>query len=235
MRSLETVILGVNDGLVSTFLLVAGVAGGGLSSDDILLTAVAGSLAGAVSMATGEYVATKSQNQVMEGELTLERQHVERYPDDEMDELRSLLPLIGLARDENEDDNGNNNIDHLCQQLLHYYREHPQALLKIMTVLEFGVVDDEVRSPMRAGLFSCVLFVAGSLPSVVPFLCSGHEPLLGLAAAAACTVAALLVVGAVKTWATRGNWGSAAVENLAIAGLGGALAYGTGLLFDAFL
>jgi VIT1/CCC1 family predicted Fe2+/Mn2+ transporter len=55
----------VNDGLVSTFLLVAGVAGGGLLSRDILLTAIAGAVAGAVSMAAGEYVATKSQNQVL--------------------------------------------------------------------------------------------------------------------------------------------------------------------------
>ena len=59
------IILGVNDGLVSTFLLVAGVAGGGLLSRDILLTAIAGAVAGAVSMAAGEYVATKSQNQVL--------------------------------------------------------------------------------------------------------------------------------------------------------------------------
>lgn len=54
------IILGVNDGLVSTFLLVAGVAGGGLSSIDILLTAISGAIAGAVSMFAGEFVATKS-------------------------------------------------------------------------------------------------------------------------------------------------------------------------------
>ena len=59
------IILGVNDGLVSTFLLVTGVAGGGMRSRDILLTAIAGALAGAVSMAAGEYIATKSQNEVM--------------------------------------------------------------------------------------------------------------------------------------------------------------------------
>jgi hypothetical protein len=61
------IILGVNDGLVSTFLLVAGVAGSGLTSTDILLTAIAGALAGAVSMASGEFIATKSQNEVLQG------------------------------------------------------------------------------------------------------------------------------------------------------------------------
>lgn len=63
------IILGVNDGLVSTFLLVAGVAGSGLSSTDILLTAIAGALAGAVSMAAGEFTATKSQNEVLKGTI----------------------------------------------------------------------------------------------------------------------------------------------------------------------
>ena len=61
------ILLGVNDGLVSTFLLVAGVVGSGLSSTDILLTAISGALAGAVSMAAGEFVATKSQNEVLTG------------------------------------------------------------------------------------------------------------------------------------------------------------------------
>ena len=59
-------ILGVNDGLVSTFLLVTSVVGGGFDSKEILLTAIAGAIAGAVSMAAGEYIATKSQNQVLD-------------------------------------------------------------------------------------------------------------------------------------------------------------------------
>lgn len=63
------IILGVNDGLVSTFLLVAGVAGSGLTSTDILLTAIASSLAGAVSMAAGEFTATRSQNEVLQGKF----------------------------------------------------------------------------------------------------------------------------------------------------------------------
>ena len=221
------IILGVNDGLISTFLLVAGVAGGGLSSTDILLTALAGSLAGAVSMATGEFVATKSQNEVMQGELALEQEHVDLYRDDEILELESLLPLIGIDVTVAPD---------LVQSLLQHYRAHPTALLKIMTVLEFGVIDDEVRSPIRAGLFSCLLFIVGSLPSVLPFLWVAHDtPLVGLWWAAICTTTALFVVGAVKTWATRGNWCSAAWENLSIAGAGGVLAYGVGVLFDAWL
>ena len=219
-------ILGVNDGLVSTFLLVAGVAGGGLSSNDILLTAIAGSLAGAVSMAAGEYVATKSQNEVMEGELALEQEHVSLYQEDEIHELCNLLPVIGVSEADNPT---------LVQQLLSHYRQHPDALLKIMTALEFGVLDEEIRSPIRAGLFSCLLFVAGSLPSVLPFCFSGMNPTWGLIAAALCTSLALFVVGAVKSWATRGNCWTAAMENLTIAGCGGVFAYAVGVMFDKVL
>ena len=63
----RVMVLGVNDGLVSTFLLVAGVVGGGMDQSAVLLTAISGAIAGAISMFAGEYVATKSQNEVMEG------------------------------------------------------------------------------------------------------------------------------------------------------------------------
>ena len=89
------IILGVNDGLVSTFLF-AGVAGGGLSPQDILLTAISGSIAGAISMAAREYVATKTQNEVMNGELILEKIHVEQNLEEEMMELDGLLIKIGI-------------------------------------------------------------------------------------------------------------------------------------------
>jgi len=221
---MRDLILGVNDGLVSTFLLVAGVAGGGLSSKDILLTAIAGAIAGAVSMCAGEYVATKSQNEVMEGEIALEKEHVARYLEAEVSEVGNLLELIGIPKEE-----GGIN-DELCD----YYRQHPTALLKIMIALEFGVVQAERRSPFRAGGFSCVLFLIGALPSVVPF-CFSVKPVQGLIAAAVITMAALLVVGAVKTWATRGNCVTAAMENLVIAGFGGGFAYGVGVAFDKLL
>ena len=83
------IILGVNDGIVSTFLLVSGVAGGGLESKEILLTALAGALAGAVSMAAGEYVATKSQNEVMQGEIALEQTHISQCLESEIAEIGS--------------------------------------------------------------------------------------------------------------------------------------------------
>jgi vacuolar iron transporter family protein len=222
------IILGVNDGIISTFLLVTGVAGGGLSSRDILMTAIAGGIAGSVSMFAGEYVATKSQNEVMRGEIALEQNHIAHQPDAEIAELANLLELIGICEETTP--------LALRQDLTLFYRNNPKALLKVMVALEFGVLEDEKRRPLRAGLMSCGLFAIGSLPSIIPFIFSGNEPLrIGLAAACFFSLSSLLLVGAVKSWATRGDWVSAAVENFVIAGIGGILAYATGAAFDTLL
>jgi vacuolar iron transporter family protein len=217
------IILGVNDGLVSTFLLVAGVTGGGLSSQNILLTAISGAVAGAISMCAGEYVATKSQNEVMRGELALERIHIAENFDAELEELDSeLLSLIGITTSEGE----------LRQEIKTYYQNNPNALFQLMAALEFGVIDTEERSPVRAGMTSCFLFAGGAVPSVIPFAFSKDNPTNGLIAAAALTSFCLFTVGAIKTWATRTSCTTAAMENLVIATFGGGIAYAVGLLFE---
>lgn len=151
------IILGVNDGLVSTFLLVAGVAGAGLASKDILLTALAGALAGAISMAAGEYVATKSQNEVMRGEINLEEEHVKYNLHEELLELDDLLQKIGIKtrvsasasagasantaassmRDEDEEEEKEKeqgkcvSVVDLHESMKDYYKENPDALLEL--------------------------------------------------------------------------------------------------------
>ena len=74
------IILGVNDGLVSTILLVAVVVGGGPTTSQVLLTAIGGAIAGAISMGAGEYLATKSQTEVLDREIKLERDHIRDRP-----------------------------------------------------------------------------------------------------------------------------------------------------------
>jgi vacuolar iron transporter family protein len=223
-------VLGVNDGLVSTFLLIAGVVGGGLSSTNVLLTAIAGGIAGAVSMSSGEYIATKSQNQVLHGEVALEQSHIRKYKKDELYEVSDLLETIGIPATATE----------LRRQLLSHYEADSEALLKIMVALEFGVVAEEERSAGMAALVSGLLFLIGSLPPILPFCVrrmgeEGVEATDQLIGSAVSTCVALLVVGAVKTWATRTSCLVSSLENLLVAGLGGGFAYGVGMLFDSIL
>ena len=217
------IMLGFNDGLVSTFLLVNAVFAGGLSVSAILLTAVSGALAGAISMFVGEFIATKSQNEVLVGEIELEKRHVRDYLEDEVKQLDSLFTLIGIP-----DDSEERTVRH---QLKQYYKTNPDDLLKCMIALEFGVLDTEIRKPIMAGLTSGGVFVLGSLTSVIPFAIAKH-PVDGIIAAAVVTGVALMVVGGLKTWATRGNFIYASLENVILSGIGAAIAYGVGLAFD---
>jgi VIT1/CCC1 family predicted Fe2+/Mn2+ transporter len=217
---MRDIILGVNDGLVSVFLLVVAVVGGGLASREVLLAALAASVAGAISMAAGEYVATKSQEEVFDGELALEREHLEHHRDVERDEIREMFGDMGLPGE-------------LVEQIVSSLDQDDEAFLKVMMALEFGVVEEERRSPLRAAVFSGLLFLAGSLPSVLTVVFISDPP-TGLWVAAICSGLALFVVGAVKTVTTRKNPVWSGLENVAIAAGGAVLSYIIGRLYDIY-
>lgn len=216
---MRDIILGVNDGLVSIFLLVVGVVGGGLTTEQILLTGVAAAIAGAVSMASGEYIATKSQEQVFDREMELEKEHLQYHREVERQEIRDMFGDLGF---EPED----------AERIVEIVDADDKAFLKVMMALEFGVVDTERRSPITAAVMSGLLFLAGALPSILPFAFV-ESPTIGLLIAAIGSGIALFAVGALKTVVTNTNPIVSGMENVALAAAGAAVSYGVGSLFDA--
>lgn len=212
------IILGVNDGLVSTILLVAVVVGGGLTTEQVLLTAVGGAIAGAISMAAGEYLATKSQAEVLAREIKLERDHIRDHRQMEVEQLRDMLADLTISEED-------------LDSTVEIFSRDDQRLLNSMKVMEFGIVDSEERSPAAAMFVSGLTFLAGALPSVIPFVFVDSTG-VGLAIAAVLTAIGLFAVGAAKSIVTKTNALLAGVENLGIAGVGGVLAYWVGWLFD---
>lgn len=212
------IILGVNDGLVSTVLLVAVVVGGGLTASQVLLTAIGGAIAGAISMAAGEYLATKSQAEVLEREINLERVHIRDHRQMEVNQLRHMLADLTIQGDD-------------LDTAVALFARDDDRLLNSMKVLEFGMIASEERSPYAAMAASGLLFLGGSMTSVIPFALT-DSPQTGLAIAAVLTAIGLFVVGAVKSIVTKTNPLRAGIENLAIAGVGGVLGYWIGVLFD---
>lgn len=208
------IILGVNDGLVSIFLLVVGVVGGGLSTDQVLLTALAGSVAGAISMAAGEYLATKSQDEVLEAELRLERVHIRHHRDKELDQLREMFTDMGIHQDD-------------VEGVVAAFDRSDDAILNAMRALEFGHIESERRSPYRAMVASGGLFLVGSLPSILPFLILDSTT-DALVWATILSLLGLFVVGVVKARVAKNHWLRAGLENLVIAGVGGVLAWWIG-------
>jgi len=205
------IILGVNDGLVSIFLLVVGVVGGGLDSGPVLLTALAGALAGAISMAAGEYLATKSQDQVLEAELRLERVHIRDHRQQELDQLREMFGDMGLL----EEDVG---------MVVAAFDRSDDAILNAMKALEFGFVESERRSPYRAMFASGLLFLVGSLPSIIPFVVFASVN-VALAWATVLALGGLFVVGVIKARVAKNSWLTSGLENMVIAGIGGVIAW----------
>jgi VIT1/CCC1 family predicted Fe2+/Mn2+ transporter len=215
------IILGVNDGLVSIFLLVIGVVSGGLTTDQVLLTAVAGALAGAVSMAAGEYLATKSQDQVLEAELRLERVHIKEHRQQELDQLTEMFGDMGLRSED-------------VGMVVAAFDRSDDAILNAMKALEFGIVDSERRSPYRAMVLSGLLFLVGAIPVVLPFLVFDSAG-QALAWATVLALGGLFVVGVVKARVARHGWFASGLENMVIAGIGGVIAWFIGDLLGTVL
>ena len=213
------IILGVNDGLVSIFLLVVGVVSGGLDRGEVLLTGTAGAIAGAVSMAAGEYLATKSQDELLAAELALEKSHIQQFRGVELNQLRGFFCDMGVA---DEDLDG----------VMAAFKDNDEALLNAMAALEFGVVDSERRSPYRAMAASGLLFIVGSIPSIAPFIAIPSVT-AALAVATVLSLIGLFAVGVVKARVARTSALKSGFENLIVAGIGGLLAWVIGQAFGA--
>ncbi|MEX2655082.1 MAG: VIT1/CCC1 transporter family protein [Acidimicrobiia bacterium] len=209
------IILGVNDGLVSMVLLVIGIVGAGLSREDVIVTGIAGALAGAVSMGAGEYLATKSQDEVLKSELALERVHIQHHREAELEQLHEMFGDMGIHAED-------------LDTVVAAFDRSDRALLNAMKALEFGAPDSERRSPYKAMGFSSLLFFLGAIPPVAPFLFTDTTT-QGLWWATILTALALFGVGVAKTRVTRSNPIVAGLENLVIAGLGGLIAWSVGV------
>lgn len=218
---IRDIILGVNDGLVSMFLLVAGVVGGGLTTKQILLTGVAGAIAGAISMAAGEYLATKSQEEVFDREMELEREHLVYHRDREVAELREMFEDMHIHDDD-------------LDTVTAAFARSDASLMAAMQSLEFGIIDSERRSPIRAMVASGLLFLLGSAPSVLPFVFVTNAN-TGLLIAAVFATIGLFIVGGLKTIVTDKKIIKSGAENLVIALIGAGISYLVGSAFNSFV
>jgi VIT1/CCC1 family predicted Fe2+/Mn2+ transporter len=218
---IRDMVLGANDGLVSVFLVILGLAGGGAPAKDVLLSGISAAVGGAISMSLGEYLATKSQAELYEGDLTLEQQHFKYHRQQEIDQVRAIF----------------SNDLHLSGQLLDEVVESigskDTAMMNIMKAFEFGQNEQDHRSPWVAMLFSGLLFIVASLPAWLPF-CFTSNITTALIASICLAVVAMFLIGAFKTLSTRGEWWFGGLENMLIGGAGGGMAYGVGALYDHF-
>ena len=214
--NLRAAVFGVNDGLVSNASLVLGVAGAGAHGSYVLLTGAAGLLAGALSMAAGEYVSVRSQREMYEYQIALEREEVAEYPEEEAEELALIYQARGVDLEQARG---------MARDLL----SRPEQALDVLAREELGLNPDDLGSPWRAALSSFVAFAGGAAVPLVPFIAALRGP-LALAASAGLALAGLFGVGlALSLFTGRSAW-LGALRMLAIGGGAGAVSFCVGRL-----
>jgi VIT1/CCC1 family predicted Fe2+/Mn2+ transporter len=215
-NALRAAVLGANDGLVSNFSLVMGVAGAELARGTILLTGVAGLLAGAISMALGEWLSVQSSRELYENQLRIEREELERAPEEEEAELALIYQAKGLTPDQ---------AGALAARLV----ADPNSAIDTLAREELGIDPAGLGgSAWVAALTSFVLFALGASVPVAPYFVTG-----GIAAVAGSVVLsglALFLIGAGTTLFTgRGALFSGA-RQLGFGLAAAAITYGAGRL-----
>lgn len=221
--NLRAAVFGVNDGLVSNASLIMGVAGAsGTSGSDsvILFSGVAGLLAGAFSMAAGEYISVRSQREMHEYQIGLEREELALYPQEEAAELALIFQAKGLERDEARN---------LAEKLI----ADPDRALDTLSREELGLNPDELGSPQGAALFSFFSFTGGALVPLLPFFFVGG--MAALFAAIGLTAVALFGVGAALSLFTGRHAWLGGLRMLTIGSAAGGATYLIGRALGAVL
>lgn len=192
-NALRAAVLGANDGLVSNLSLVMGVAGAELSGQAVLITGLAGLLAGAISMALGEWLSVQSSRELYEKQLRTEAEEIEAAPDEEIEELALIYQARGL--DENA-----------ARQLAEQIMQNRESALETLAREELSIDPAELGgSAWEAAITSFVLFAVGAIiPVIAFFLLDG---LAAVVVSIACSIVGLFVIGAAITLFTgRSVW-----------------------------
>ena len=216
--ALRAGVFGVSDGLVSNTALVMGVAGAGAAHTVILLTGVAGLLAGSFSMAAGEFVSMASQREMYEREISLEATELEEKPEEERDELVLLYRAKGLGRRD-------------AERLADRIMGDRKVALDTLAREELGLDPAGLGSPVSAAISSLLTFAAGALVVIVPYLVGGGTA--AFVAAIVLAAAALLGVGAGIGVLNGRSAVRSGLRQLLVGGVAALVTFGVGHLIGA--
>ena len=218
--SLRAAVFGVNDGLVSNFSLIMGVAGASQDTRNILIAGVAGLLAGAFSMGAGEYVSVRSQRELFEHEIAKEKEELESAPEQEKKELELIYRAKGLPRE-------------AAVQLAESIMAQPGSALDTLAREELGLDPGDLGSPWKVAVSSFLSFACGALIPLFPFLFlkGGH----GILFSAILAGLALFTVGGALAFFTGKSALYSGLRMLCIGGLVALVTNGLGRLLGITL
>ena len=184
-NALRAAVLGGNDGLVSNFSLVMGIAGATGGQSEVLLTGLAGLMAGALSMALGEWISVKSSQELYENQMQLEMEELETNPEGEEKELALIYMTKGIPEEQ-------------ARQMAKSIIANKEHAHEILVKEELGINPEELKgSAMEAALASFVLFSIGAIIPVIPFIFLGG--FWGIFFSALSSAVGLFIIGSIIT------------------------------------
>lgn len=216
-NALRAAVLGANDGLVSNFSLVMGVAGASSVGDAVVIAGVAGLLAGSLSMALGEWLSVQSSRELYANQIAIEREELSAFPEEEEEELRLIYEGKGFDPAD-------------ARRLAHRVLSgDPQVALDTMAREELGIDPDELGgSAWTAAITSFVLFALGALVPLLPFLLT--DGIGAIVVSAVLSGLALFVLGAAITLMTGRHPITAGARQLAFGLAAAAITYAIGFI-----
>lgn len=218
-RYLKSIVYGGLDGIITTFAVVAGVAGAALSAGIVLILGLANLIADGLSMAIGDYLSTKAENEYNRAERNREAWEVDNFPEGEKEELIQLYTGKGLSRPD-------------AQTIVDILAKNKKAWVDVMMVEELGIVESD-ESPAKNGLATFFSFAAfGSVPLIAFVLSRFSGSIRPHAFPLACVLTAmtLFALGSLKVKITERNWLLSGLETLLVGGLAALAAYLVGVM-----
>jgi VIT1/CCC1 family predicted Fe2+/Mn2+ transporter len=190
-------IYGANDGLAAVFGIVAGVSGATGGSNAVLTAGLAGAIASALSMATGAFLAERSEAEVGAANVERERQEIAEHPEEEKEELSLFYQLKGID-------------EKTADELAARMSEHPDAMLQALAAEEFGATAGDTGNAAEAAAAAGISTGLGAIVPVIPFMITTGTA--AIVAAAIISLVAHFLVGAAKSLVTLRSWWSAGLE-----------------------
>ncbi len=217
--NLRAAVFGVNDGLVSNTSLIMGVAGASAGVGAVITSGVAGLLAGALSMAAGEYISMRSQREMFEYQIGLERDELDEYPEEEAEELALIYNARGMDLAE-------------ARRISHDLVRNHDAALDALAREELGLNPDDLGSPWGAATFSFIAFATGAILPLVPFFLGLPLERAVLVAAVTAGIALFGVGATLSLFTGRSAW-AGGLRMVAIGGGAGIVTWFIGSLLGA--
>ena len=206
-------VFGVSDGLVSNVALILGVAGANSGQELVRIAGIAGLIAGAVSMAAGEYISMQAQRELLERELEMERREHVRNPEHEVEELAEIYESRGMDPD-------------TAREMAANLMDDPEKALEVHAREEMGIDPNELGNPMFAAASSFVAFAIGAVLPLLPwFFTGGNGAIVGSILLGA---VGAVMVGSALALATNRSIFRGSLRQLVLAAAAAAVTFGIG-------